>query len=172
MAILKSAPQGWAQARDDWQVVERLEDLSDGQPALISLELWQSARDSLIGRNAPLGLKLESHQSPALLAEDLEHFSLLALDFPRYGDGRAYSYARLLRERYGFKEEIRAVGDVLYDQLHNMQRCGFTALEIPDDKVDSWLAAFAELSNSYQPTGDGRLPVWALRRQARVSAAE
>ena len=129
--------------------------------------------DARLGdHNAPLGLRLASHQSPALVVADLARFSLVALDFPRFVDGRAYSYARLLQERFAFKGEIRAVGNVLFDQLYLMQRCGFSALEIQDDKVQAWLAAFSEPSFSYQPTGDRRIPVWELRRQRRVAAAE
>src|SRR3546814_3790777 len=87
-----------------------------GGDVIVTLEQWQAGRERLRGHNGRLGLRLKSDQSPAGIAEDLGHFQLVALEFPRFGDGRAYSYARLLRERYGFKGELRAVGNVLRDQ--------------------------------------------------------
>ena len=89
-----------------------------GEPApegkiIVTLEQWRDGRERLLGHNGRLGLRLKSAQSPAEVVDDLEHFDLVALEFPRFGDGRAYSHARLLRERYGFPGELRAVGNVL-----------------------------------------------------------
>ena len=142
---------------------------------IVSLEQWQAGRDQLLRRNGRLGLRLNSDQPPAAIAADLEHFTLIALDFPRFGDGRAYTYARQLRERHGFKGELRAVGNVLRDQLLFMLRCGFDAFEIGGEVADeaaaaAWQAAAAEFTVWYQPTGDGRQPASALRRPS-VNAA-
>ena len=94
----------------------------------------------------------------------------MALEFPKFGDGRAFSYARLLRERYGFTGEVRAVGEVLYDQLVFMHRCGFDAFEIAaDDAAGRWLQALGEISVWYQPTADGRPSAMSLR-QRRLAA--
>src|SRR5690606_7355193 len=79
---------------------------------IVTLEQWQAGRERLRGHNGRLGLRLRSDQPPSQLGDDLQHFALIALEFPRFGDGRAYSYARLLRERHGFRGELRAVGNV------------------------------------------------------------
>lgn len=135
-----------------------------GQPVLVSLEQWRARRDELAGRR--LGLRLRSDQPPAQVAEDLAHFELVALEFPRFRDGRAYSYARLLRERLGYAGELRAVGDVLLEQLHYMQRCGFNAFQLDSaDALRDWQVAAADHSVWYQATGDGRLPARLLRSQ-------
>ncbi|GAB4392396.1 MAG: DUF934 domain-containing protein [Kiloniellaceae bacterium] len=136
---------------------------------IVSLEQWQADRETLRAHNGRLGLRLKSDQSPADLAGDLDRFDLIALEFPRFGDGRAYSYARLLRERYGFTGELRAVGNVLRDQLLFMLRCGFDAFEIDgkasgQDAVAAWQDAVTEIAVFYQPTGDGRRTASALRR--------
>ena len=81
-------------------------------------------------RGTPLGIRLHSDQPPELIAVDVRAFCRVALEFPKFRDGRAYSYARLLRERYGFKGELRAVGEVLLEQLFFMLRTGFDAFEI------------------------------------------
>jgi len=100
---------------------------------LVTLEQWRAQRGALAARGAPLGVRLHSDQSPELIADDLAHFDLVALEFPKFRDGRAYSYARLLRERYGFKGEVRAVGDVLMEQLLFMLRTGFDAFDVQGD---------------------------------------
>ena len=106
---------------DPWVIVADGEPLPADKPALISLERWNAERDSLTGRNLPLGVKLKSDQSPEAIRTDLDRFKLVALDFPHFKDGRAYSYARLLRERMGYTGEIRAVGNVLRDQFLFME---------------------------------------------------
>ena len=83
---------------------------------------------------------------------------MICLDFPKFTDGRGYSYARLLRSRYKFTGEIRAVGNVLRDQAFFMRRCGIDALEIVDGRsTDGWRQAFAELSVRYQPAEPGQI---------------
>lgn len=130
---------------------------------LVSLEQWLEHRALLAGRPR-LGVRLGSDQPPELVRDDLEHFTLIALEFPRFRDGRAYSYARLLRERYGFKGELRAVGDVLRDQLNFMLRAGFNAFELADAAPLEALAVAARLQSVwYQPSGDGRLTALELR---------
>jgi uncharacterized protein (DUF934 family) len=132
---------------------------------IVSLEQWQAQRAGLLVRGTPLGIRLHSDQSPDLVAADLEHFALVALEFPKFRDGRAYSYARLLRERYGFKGELRAVGDVLLEQLFFMLRTGFDAFELTSaDPLRDYEIALADFSVWYQPTADGRPTAMQLRR--------
>jgi uncharacterized protein (DUF934 family) len=134
---------------------------------IVSLEQWQSQRDALLGRGTPLGLRLHSDQSPETIADDVQHFALIALEFPKFRDGRAYSYARLLRERYGFKGELRAVGDVLMEQLFFMVRTGFDAFDLQQspDPVAAFEAALHDFTVWYQPTGDGRPTAMQLRHR-------
>jgi uncharacterized protein (DUF934 family) len=133
---------------------------------IVSLEQWQAQRRALLARGTPLGIRLHSDQSPELVAPDLEHFALVALEFPKFRDGRAYSYARLLRERYGFEGELRAVGDVLLEQLFFMLRTGFDAFELASaDPLRDYQVALADFSVWYQPTADGRPTAMQLRHR-------
>jgi uncharacterized protein (DUF934 family) len=135
-------------------------------PVIVSLEQWKARREELVKRGTPLGIRLHSDQPPELIAPDLPHFSVVALEFPKFRDGRAYSYARLLRERYGFKGELRAVGEVLLEQLFFMLRVGFDAFEIQSaDPLKDYRTALADFSVWYQPTADGRPTAMQLRHK-------
>jgi len=143
---------------DSWQTVADDAPIPASDPVIIGLARWQKERETLIGRNAALGIRLTSAQSPATVAEDLHRFQVVALEFPKFQDGRAYSYARLLRERFAFKGEIRAVGNVLRDQFLFMQRCGFDTYEVATQKAaESWTASVQAISRSYQPATDDAL---------------
>jgi uncharacterized protein (DUF934 family) len=135
-------------------------------PVIVSLDQWKTQRDELLKRGTPLGIRLRSDQPPELIAADLEHFAVVALEFPKFRDGRAYSYARLLRERYGFKGEVRAVGEVLLEQLFFMLRTGFDAFDIQSaDPLKDWRTALADFSVWYQPAADGRPTAIQLRHK-------
>lgn len=138
---------------------------------LVPYALWEQQRESLLTRNGPIGIALAGDQSPALIEADLARFELIALEFPTFKDGRAYSQARLLRERYGFSGELRATGDVLRDQFLFLHRCGFDAFEVAThDSATAWEAALSEISVTYQPGTDERTPVTVLRQsQAAVA---
>lgn len=115
------------------------------------LALLQARGDELLERIGRTGVLLQPNDDPAAIAGTLRRLALVALNFPKFGDGRGYSGARLLRERYGFRGELRAVGDVLRDQLLFMRRCGFNAFELREDQdpVEA-LTAFGELTEQYQ----------------------
>lgn len=131
---------------------------------MVDLERWSSDRDALLRGNQPLGLTVRPDDVIDDVARDLDKFRIVALKFPAFTDGRAYSQARLVRERYGYTHELRAVGNVLRDQLQFMQRCGFDAFEVSDDAAEEWATALSEMSLHYQPAGeDGRATVTALR---------
>ena len=137
-------------------------------PVIVSLEQWKAHRDALLARGTPLGIRLHSDQPPELIADDLAHFAVVALEFPKFRDGRAYSYARLLRERYGFEGELRAVGEVLLEQLFFLLRTGFDAFEIQSaDPLKDYRTALADFSVWYQPAADGRPTAMQLRRAKR-----
>jgi len=137
--------------------------LPDGA-VLVSLARFQKERDTLLARNTPIGVRLQSHENPELLGDDVNHFSLIALEFPKFRDGRAFSWARILRTRLGFTGEIRAVGDFLYDQVNYQHRVGFDAWEVPDNfTVEMFHRALTEMTNVYQPSTDGKKTIRELR---------
>lgn len=131
---------------------------------LLDLTQWHAVRASWPA-GVPVGLKLANDQDVEDVAADLPRFALIALHFPKWVDGRAYSQARLLRERFGFAGELRATGQVLPDQLLHMRRCGFDAFEIAKDApLETWKRALEAFSVVYQPAADGREPINSLRR--------
>lgn len=152
---------------DDWQHVngEAGDELPDGK-IIVSLSRWKAERNDLLRRkNSGLGVQLEPGEHADEIAEDLAHLEVVALNFPVFRDGRGYSTARLLRDRHGYAGELRAVGDVLRDQVFYMHRCGFNAFEVREDRdLDDALKAFDEFSVTYQPASDETRPIWKRRR--------
>lgn len=155
----------WAHIADDAP-------LPVGAAATVSLERWKAEREALSARNAPVGVRLRSDQRVEEIAEDLPDLPMIALEFPTLVDGRPFTSARLLRERHGYRGEVRATGAVLRDQLFFMARCGFDSFELPDDKdPESARRAFSELSVVYQPAADHRIPAPARRMRAHCAPA-
>lgn len=110
------------------------------------------------------GVIIEPEEDPASLQGHLPKLGVIAIHFPKFADGRGYSYARLLRERYGWDGELRAIGQVLRDQLFYYARCGFDTFDLLDGKsVESALAAFAEFSVRYQTAADKAPPIYRQR---------
>jgi uncharacterized protein (DUF934 family) len=143
-------------------------DIPPAGPVIVSYEQWQAHRDDLLKRGTPLGIRMHSDQPPELIAADLQRFAVVALEFPKFRDGRAYSYARLLRERYKFTGELRAVGEVLLEQLFFMLRTGFDAFDVQGaDPLKDYRTALADFSVWYQPAADGRPTAMQLRRAKR-----
>jgi uncharacterized protein (DUF934 family) len=150
-------------AQDSFAAIDDDTPLPDGS-VIVSLARFRKERDTLLARNAPLGVRLQSSESPELLGEDVHRLSLVALEFPKFRDGRAFSWARMLRTRLRFKGEIRAVGDFLYDQVNYQHRVGFDAWEVPDHfTVEMFRKALSELTNVYQPSADGKKTIRELR---------
>ncbi|MEJ2139108.1 MAG: DUF934 domain-containing protein [Gammaproteobacteria bacterium] len=163
MALLKNGKP----ATDVFLDVSTAETIPPDGAIIVSLDQWQNSAAQLRARKEPLGIVLRSHEKPAAIAEDVQKFAVIALDFPAFGDGRAYSSARLLRERYKYQGELRAVGDVLLEQLHFMHRVGFDAFELAsEDAARDWQIAASDISVWYQPTSDGRPHALRLRHQA------
>ncbi|MBL4907737.1 MAG: DUF934 domain-containing protein [Sneathiella sp.] len=127
----------------------------------VPFEEWKNRRQDMLKRNGRLGVILSNTDDVSELEADLERLDLIVLEFPKMSDGRAFTQARLLRERYGYKNEIRATGDVLRDQIFYMQRCGFDAFEVREDQdINSILKAFDEMTVTYQPAADEEFPIW------------
>jgi uncharacterized protein (DUF934 family) len=137
--------------------------LPDGA-VIVSLQRFQKERDAILSRNTSIGIRLQASENPEILGPDVNHFSVIVLEFPKFRDGRAFSWARLLRTRLGFTGEIRAVGDFLYDQVNYQHRVGFDAWEVPDEfTIEMFNRALAEMTNVYQPSTDGKKTIRQLR---------
>ena len=140
--------------------------IPDGVPVIIPAARLVADFADIAGREAPTGVLWPNNRKVAELAPYLDRLALVALVFPSFKDGRAYSQARQLRERHGFRGELRATGDVLRDQFLFLVRAGFDAFEV---KKDADATAFAEAivrySVFYQPAGDGRIAVQRARRE-------
>ena len=126
---------------DNWVVWHTADDgtitLPTSQQApqlIVPLKAWQAHRQDFVNRDGKLGLLLQTDDEPEQIAADVSLFSVIAIHFSKFTDGRGYSLARLLRERYGYRGELRAVGDVLRDQLFYMKRSGFNAFTIRADR--------------------------------------
>lgn len=133
------------------------------QQVIVPLSLWQQNKSELQAVQQ-LGVWLEADQAIEDLIDDLAQFAVIALNFPVFTDGRHFSSARLLRERYAYTGEIRAIGDVFRDQLFFMQRCGFDAYVIRADLCPTdALKSLTELSVSYQAAYDQNLPLYRRR---------
>ena len=150
---------------DPFVNVSKAESIPASGAVIVSLDQWQANRAALLARGTPVGVQLGSDQHPRAIRADLNSLAVVALEFPAFRDGRAYSYATLLR-RYGYRGEIRAVGDVLLEQLHFMQRCGFTTYIYNGvDPTGDWATANADMSVWYQPTGDEHPTAIELRHR-------
>ena len=126
-------------------------------PVIVGLKRWREERAKLIKRKDPVGVRLRSDHTAGDVADDLEHLGVVAFAFPVFRDGRAYTNARRLRERFGYRGEIRAIGNVLRDQYLFMQRCGFDALEVKEgETVEDWQRATGAFTVFYQPAADDR----------------
>lgn len=168
---MKLLKHGKIVENDNWIVVADADPLPEEGAVIVTLARWLAERESLIGSNRPLGLALPNDKSPASIAEDLARFELIQLHFPKFNDGRAFSQARLLRERFGFAGEVRATGKFIRDQYLFLHRCGFDALQIEKgDAERDWVAALTEISLWYQPTGDGRASILELRHRPPLAA--
>jgi uncharacterized protein (DUF934 family) len=156
---------------DDWIVLR----LAEGQTAaelvlpegklVVPLSVWQTRRGELLER-AARGVWLADTEGPEAIADDLEHFQVIAIDFPKFVNGRGYSSAALLRTRYAYRGELRAIGDVLRDQMFYLGRVGFDAFAVREDRsVEDALEAFKDFSITYQSSTDQAQPLF--RRVAR-----
>lgn len=161
--------------QDDWSVLHLCEtdtpqsvDVPSGK-VIVPLGVWQAQRDTLSHR-ADLGVWLASSERPEALQGDVEKFSVIAVDFPKFADGRGYTIAYLLRERLHYKGELRAIGDVLRDQMYYMQRVGFDAFAVRADKdIHEALRGLSGFAESYQASVDQPQPLFRRVQRGGVS---
>ena len=155
---------------DPWLAVGDEEALPATGAVIVTLTRYRAATQALLARGTQLGVRLKSSELAHEIGPDAGRLGLIALEFQAFRDGRPYSTARLLRQRWGFTGELRAVGDVLRDQFLFMQRCGFDSFEVADETaVDGWRKAMAEFTVFYQAAADARLPARALRGARRAA---
>jgi uncharacterized protein (DUF934 family) len=156
--------------QDTWQHLGDDEAIADDGAVTVSWARWQRERLALLARKSPIGVVLPNDVELEALGSDYQAWSLVLVSFPKFTDGRGYSLARLLRGRLGYDGELRAVGDIMRDQLYYLERCGFDAFTLKPgkDPVDA-LNGFTEFTVQYQPSSDEPLPLW--RRHNRSSLA-
>jgi uncharacterized protein (DUF934 family) len=146
----------WLARRDDWLALLARESATGAGTSTPGMRLGTPGMR--------LGIELGPADEPARVSSDLPRLALVAIRFPVFTDGRGYSLARELRERYGWRGELRATGDVLRDQLFYLARCGFDTFDLRDDQdADAALAAFGDFSEAYQAAFD-RGPLFDRRR--------
>jgi uncharacterized protein (DUF934 family) len=160
---------------DDWTVLRLAENESPEAVAvpegkvIVPLKVWQAQRVVLEGR-AELAVWIASSERPEELKDELARFKLVAVDFPKFADGRGYSIAYNLRARLGYAGELRAIGDVLRDQLFYMQRVGFDAFAVREDRdIHDALKGLTDFSDVYQSSWDQKSPLF--RRVPRGTGA-
>lgn len=163
---------------DDWTVL-RLQEQETPENVIVAagkvimpLQVWQAQRAALQDRKE-IGVWLASDERPEELKGDIEKFSVIAVDFPKFSDGRGYSIAFNLRARLGYSGELRAIGDVLRDQLFYLQRVGFDAFAPrPDRKIEDVIKGLSDFSEVYQTSFDQKLPLFRrVQRKANEAAS-
>ena len=154
---------------NEWALLDKDTTLSEvlvhpSENLLIPVNLWLSGKADLQESGKTFGVWLDSNESPDLISIDVDYLQLIALNFPTFMDGRSYTNAATLRQRYAYKGELRAIGDVLRDQLFYMKRCGFDSFEIRDEvKDEDALSAFNDFSTNYQATVEEPVPLYRRR---------
>lgn len=151
---------------DDWQVLRLNEGdtpdtvvVPDGK-VIVPLKVWQAQHGTLQSRKE-LGVWLASDERPETLKDTLAPFQVIAVEFPKFADGRGYSIAYNLRARLGYTGELRAIGDVLRDQLFYMQRVGFNAFSVRADKnIHDAVKGLTDFSEKYQTSWDEKNPLF------------
>ncbi|WPC03286.1 DUF934 domain-containing protein [Pseudomonas sp. MBLB4123] len=152
---------------ESWHLLPKdvsFDELPNCDDVIVPLGLWVDHAPALKARDGGLGVWLEAGEEIEEIADQLDNFQVIALNFPSFTDGRHCSTAYLLRTRYGYKGEVRAIGDVLRDQLFALKRCGFDAFALREDKdPQDALKAFDEFSEVYQASSDQPLPLFRRR---------
>ncbi|TDF81864.1 DUF934 domain-containing protein [Pseudomonas sp. H9] len=152
---------------ETWHLLPKdvsFDELTNCDDYIVPLQLWRDHGHALKARDGGLGVWLDADEEAEEIGEDVASFQVIALNFPAFTDGRNYSNARLLRDRYKFTGELRAIGDVLRDQLFYMKRCGFDAFALRADKdpVEA-LESLKDFSVTYQAATDEPQPLFRRR---------
>ena len=148
---------------NDWVFVDGDAPIEGVRAVTVPLERSLADVASYEGRNAPVGVRLQPEDDPDALVPHLDRLELIEISFPKYTDGRGYSQAQLLRRRHLYRGELRAVGEVLRDQIFYMNRSGFDAYETARADLPSVMEALREFRDAYQPAADRRVPAFRAR---------
>lgn len=154
---------------DNWRLLDRgpKGEAPEAPPkgdVIVPLALWLERRKAFLAHPGKVGVRLEADEGPEAIVGDLQRLALVAVNFPKFGDGRGYSTARLLRERYGYRGELRAIGDVLHDHLHFMKQCGFDVFVLREDQdAREALSALDSFSEGYQTSALRSVPLFRRR---------
>lgn len=155
---------------DSYQLLETApsaEQLLPQGNLIVPVAEWLNNQHRYTAHEGKVGVWFDSHEEPELLAEQIQSLPVIAVNFPQFTDGRGYSTGRLLRERFGFMGELRAIGDVLRDQLFYMARCGFNAFAVRADRcIHDALHGLTDFSETYQAAADQPQPLFRRRQQA------
>lgn len=163
---IKLTEAGLALVEDRFTLVEDDDQYLPPGDVIISLTRFQADGDRLLSEGRSVGVRLQPDETAESLAYDLPRLAVVALVFPKFRDGRQYSNARLLRERYGYGGEVRAVGDVLREQAQFMLRCGIDGFEPADGSTpEAWAHAAGRFRHVYQRAADERVPAFELRAE-------
>ncbi|WP_105104248.1 DUF934 domain-containing protein [Microbulbifer pacificus] len=131
---------------------------------ILPLSVWLVLRDELQNRKNEIGVWLDSDETADLIGDDASELPLIAAHFPLFTDGRAFTAGRLLRQRYGFTGELRAVGNFMRDQLTYLTRCGFNAFAFQSEQpLENLLDSLRDFTDSYQSAVDQPLPIYRRR---------
>lgn len=157
--------RGDREITDEWTFVVADTPAPDTGDVVVPFARWPEERETLRRRDGRVGVVLATGDELEAIADDLTHLSLVALHFDSFLDGRHYSNARLLRERFGYAGELRATGEVFRDQVFYLARCGFDSYLLPDaSDVGEFIQGLDDFSLVYQAAADGRTPAYRLRR--------
>ena len=156
---------------DSWQLLDRSDAIPPAGEVIVPLAMWRAQGAALTARGGRVGILLEVNDELESIVADFPRIALIAIRFASATDGRGYSAARLLRERHGWRGELRAVGEVLRDQLSYLERCGFDAFQLREGTdVRAALAAFGEFSEAYQTSVERTQPLFRRRAREGVTA--
>ncbi len=151
---------------DSWQRIDatEIENKLPSGDIIVPFSYWLIHREDLIAREGRLGVCVNGDDETEDVAKDLKFFDIVALNFTAFKDGRGYSHARILRDHHSYEGDIRAVGDVLRDQLFYMQRCGISSFHVREDTdMEEAISGLSDFSVKYQTAADGALPVYFKR---------
>lgn len=147
---------------DQWQLVDGEDNLPAGD-VIVPFGRWKNESEQLQNHSGKVGVVLNGDDNLEEAIDHLHHFDVVALSFPKYTDGRSFSFARLLRDRYKYQGELRAIGNILRDQLAFLERCGFDAFVLGDEDPEESLQSFDDVSVKYQSAADKAEPVYRYR---------
>lgn len=148
---------------NEWLIVNDTETALPEGKLLVALDVWEAHKDALRARPA-VGLWLKNDQCVSTISESLDTFSVIAIDFPNFMDGRGFSIARLLRDRFNYQGEIRATGGVIRDQLCYLTRSGFNAFDMEESiDLEASLASITDFTEAYQTDANQKSPLFRRR---------